>query len=257
MNVLRAPGLLVVSLVFTFSSPSLATAEDKVERLSIVDRAIEHHGGALSSGSVTELETCSLSGCSSVRATVDGGLFEYVVRGKVRDAERRVRATNDEVELWLDGRPVPVAGHEAQAMRDWAMARVYFAFLPYRLNDPGVWKEDLGLETWEGRDLHKVKVSFTPESSTHADDEYLYWFDPETAELVQFAYSYSTSNEGLRFRRLFNARRVGGILFADQENWGVEGPGLSVDLMTPEYVAGLRRVSTVELRNVSVGPLPR
>ena len=43
------------------------------------------------------------------------------------------------------------------------------SFLPYRLNDPGVYKQDLGLERWGDRELHKVKVTFEPGSSNAAE----------------------------------------------------------------------------------------
>ena len=185
---------------------------------------------------------------------MNGGLFEYDVTGTVRGKERRVRSTNRAVELWEDGKTVEVEDPKRrQSLRDWAMQRVYFNFLPYRLNDPSVFKQDLGIETWDGRELRKVKVSFEPGSSTDASDEYLYWFDPGTHRLELFAYSYEVNGGGLRFRRLFDYRRVGGLLFYNQQNWGVEGEGLSVDLVRPEYVESeMRLVSTIELRGIAV-----
>jgi hypothetical protein len=227
----------------------------KVKVLPIVDAAIEQHGGSVFEASKTRFDVCSKSGCSTVSVTMNRGLFEYDVTAMVRGVERRVRSTNDQVEVWVDGERVEVA--EAQRYRNWAMQRVYFNFLPYRLNDPSAYKEDLGVELFEGRELHKVKVSFEPGSSTDASDEFLYWFDPESARMEFFAYSYESGEGGLRFRRLFNHRRVGGLVFYDQENWGVEGKGLSVDLVTPEYVAtAMRHISTVEMRNISVEALP-
>ena len=59
----------------------------------------------------------------------------------------------------------------------------------------------------------------------------------------------------MRFRRAFNYRRVGGILFFDQENWGIDGPGLGVDQIDPEFVRSLPHVSTVELEDIRVEPL--
>ena len=235
-----------------------AASADGVERLPMVDRSIEYHGGESFEASVTRFDVCSKSGCSSVQVTMDGGLFDHDVTAPVRGGKRRVRSTNDAVELWENGERMAVDDPERrQALRDWAMQRVYFNFLPYRLNDPSVHKQDLGFESRDGRELQKVKVSFQSGSSTDADDEYLYWFDPDTARLELFAYSYESGEGGLRFRRLFNYRRVGGLLFYDQENWGVEGRDLSVDLLTPEYVQSeLRLVSTVTLENISVEALP-
>jgi hypothetical protein len=136
------------------------------------------------------------------------------------------------------------------------MARVYFVFLPYRLNDPSVIQRDLGLETWEGRQLHKVKVTFPPGSSSDAQDEFIYWFDPTTARLEQFAYSFEDDPDGIRFRRLSNYRRIGGILFFDQENLGVEGDEYSVDQITPAFVEqSMREISIITLEDVRVESL--
>lgn len=242
---------LLLSLV---GSAALAAAP--VERLSIVDQAIAYHGGATYRSSDTSLEVCSKSGCFGVEAVVDGDSFEYEVSGTIGEQQRRVRVTNAEVAWWdEDGEPLAVPPEDETGLRDFVMARVYFPFLPYRLNDASVYKSDLGVETWGGRELHKVKITFTSGSSTDADDEYLYWFDPETGRLEQFAYSFAGDPGGLRFRRAFNYRRIGGILFYDAENLGIEGEDLSVDLIDAAYVETMRQVSVVEVRNIRVRPL--
>jgi len=244
--------LLVASLFFASGLP----AEEARRPLEIIERAIAFHGGERYENSETRLRICSRSGCFKVRSRVEGGLYDYEAEGKVGESSRRVRITNESVERWEGGEPVAVEPGDEQALRDWVMARVYFPFLPYRLGDPSVQQHDLGLERWAGRELHKVKVTFERGSSTDADDAYLYWFDPKTGRLEQFAYSFEGNPGGLRFRRAKNYRRVGGILFFDQENWGVEGEGLSVDQITPNFVdRKMRRVSEVELRGLEVQPL--
>jgi hypothetical protein len=100
-----------------------------------------------------------------------------------------------------------------------------------------------------------VKVTFSPGSSTDAEDEYMYWFDPQSGRIEQFAYSFTGDPGGLRFRRPFNYRRVGGVLFFDQENLGMEGTDLSVEDLTPEIVESMRQVSTVQLKTIKVQPL--
>ncbi|MEM1202706.1 MAG: DUF6503 family protein [Acidobacteriota bacterium] len=240
---------LILALLALPAPPSEASG-----RPEIVDRAIQFHGGERYTASETRFNLCSKSGCFEVLAKMDGGSFLYDVAGKVRDGQRRVRVTNDTVELWSQGTPTAIPPERRQALADWAMARVYFVFLPYRLGDPSARIQDLGEERWGGRELHRIKVTFEPGSSTDADDEFLYWFDPETARLEQFAYSYAGNPGGLRFRRLINYRRVGGILFFDQENLGTEGHGLSVDSLSEETVKDLRSISTVRVNGLRVSP---
>lgn len=226
-------------------------------RVDIVDRAIEHHGGEIYRHSETELDLCSKSGCFQVTARLDGDRWAYTVSGKSGGSQLRVRSAHDALTIHRNGVEETVAADKEQRFRDWAMARVYFCFLPFRLNDPSVYKQDLGLVDWDGRRLHKVKVTFEVGTSTDAGDRYMYWFDPETARLEYLAYSYDDNGGGIRFRRAIRHRRVGGLLFFDQENYGIDGPGLSVDAIDAAYVRdAMRHVSTVRLEDIQVRALP-
>jgi hypothetical protein len=223
------------------------------EALEIVQRSIEHHGGEIYLHSESQLRLCSGSGCYEITVRMNDGLYRYRVAGPVSAGHRDVETSNDELTYWHEGELAEVGPANEQNLRDWAMARVYFVYLPFRLNDPSVIQTDLGLENWEGRLLHKVKVTFSPGSSTDAQDEFIYWFNPESARLEQFAYSFDADPDGIRFRSLFNYRRIGGVLFFDQHNHGAEGDHLSVDQITPEFVeTSMRHISTVTLEEVRV-----
>ncbi|MCZ6506840.1 MAG: histidine phosphatase family protein [Acidobacteria bacterium] len=230
-----------------------------VERLPIVDQAIAFHGGPAYASSTTRLTISSRSGSFALEVRRDGTLFDYRVEDTRDGRARRTRVDNEGVERLLAGEPQELAADAAQRARDFVSARVYFPFLPYGLNDPDVFKTDQGLEDWDGRTLHRVKVTFTAGSSTDADDDYAYWFDPETGRLEQYAYSFGNGTErgGLRFRRLSNYRRVGGILFFDASNIGFDDAGdFSVDAIDPAYVEErMQPISQVVLSAIEVAPL--
>ena len=227
----------------------------QLARVPIVDRSISYHGGERYEHSQTDLQMCSKSGCYAIQARMDGGLYRYDVTGTAGGVNRRVLSSNDRLEMWVDGEAATIPTERTSVVRDWAMARVYFCFLPFRLNDPSVLKEDLGVESWNGRSLHKVKVTFASGSSTDAEDEYLYWFDPETGRLEQLAYSFTGRPGGLRFRKATKYRRVGDILFFDQLNFGIEGDHYSVDQVDPAFVETMDHISTVELQGIKVEAL--
>ncbi len=224
------------------------------ERLEIVDRAIEHHGGELFEQSRVKLTVASRSGSFDVDSMADGDRFEQLIRASNGADEREYRRDNLALEVTEGGRPMEMDETEHARAESYVNQRMYFLFLPYKLNDPGAWKEDQGLEEWNGRQLHRVRITFAPGTSDGADSAYVYWFDPETARLEQFAYDYEEGT-GLRFRILKNYRRIGGLLFYDADNYGLNtrDGGLTVDDINPVYVEQeLPLVSQIELRGIEV-----
>ncbi len=222
---------------------------------TIIAKAIEFHGGAAYHNSKITMTITSLSGSFRIEATRDGGRFEQVVVGTVgpRQTERRVRLTNDTVQEWQDGSSLELDEEGERLARAHVNARVFFPLLPYSLSGGDIRFEDLGLDTWHGRDLHKVKVTFNPGTSNDADDSYMFWFDPDSGRVEQFGYDFDT---GLRYRKAVEFDRVGGILFSTQENYAIDGIHLSVDILSPEYVTGnMELLSTVVLSNISVDSL--
>ena len=245
-------------------TPPLAGAA-AAEPPPIVARSIAYHGGDVVARSAVSLTLTSRSGSSRIEAWRDGDRFDYTVTAPASAAtagepERRVRFTNrdgeNRVSEWRRGEERVLSGEAAARAESWLAARVYFPFLPFRLADPGVHFTDLGVERWGERELHKVKVTFAAGSSPDADDEYLYWFDPGNGRMEQFAYSFHTGNGGLRLRRAVRWQQVGGVWFSDQENLGVEGNGLAVEMVTEGFAReGLEVVSRVELSEIEVRAL--
>ena len=244
--------IVVASLA---ASAACGTSSADPDLPEIVARAIEHHGGDLYEGSAISMTITSLSGSFQIDATRDGGQFEHVVTDPARDGrpERRVELTNDGVQEWRGGQELTLDAEGERRARAFADARVFFPLLPYTLKGGDIHFEDRGLETWDGRELQRMKVTFTPGTSNDADDAYTFWFDPETGRVEQFGYDF---DNGLRFRKATSFQRVGGVLFSDQENYAVDGGKVPVDTLTPEYVAeSMRLLSTVVISDVTVEPL--
>ncbi len=235
-------------------APDPAPPPGTSARLDIVDRAIEHHGGDLFEQSRVRLTVTSQSGSFDVDSTIDGNRFEYVIRSSDGADGREYRRNNTTLEVAEGGAPIDMDEEARRKAESSVNQRMYFLFLPWKLNDPGVFKEDQGLEEWHGRLLHRVRVTFEPGSSDGASSAYIYWFDPDSARLEQFAYDYGNGT-GLRFRTLRNYRRIGGLLFHDADNFGLNTPdgGLTVDAINPAWVAeALPLVSRIELRDIDV-----
>jgi hypothetical protein len=230
----------------------VAAKPSRPGQLEIVDRSIAYHGFDRLPELEVDLVVSSKSGSFQVTA-LPGDVFDYRVRTNDGGKElfyRHANVDGEQLEVLEDGVAKALADETMkQRARDFVSARIYFLFLPYRLNDPGTYKQDLGLEEWDGRRLHKVRLTFEPEGSTYGSEAYLFWFDPETARLEQFAYSFP---DGLRFRKLVNYREIGGLLLFDQENYAVDDTEDGVDWITSATAPTMKHLSTIALTEVLV-----
>lgn len=237
-------------------APALLAAQPSHHPL--VERAVAFHGGALYEATETTMTIASASGSFDLRVSRDGGLFEIEVEGAVADGTpRRALLTNDGVREWRGGEELTLDAAGAARARRFVEARVWFPFLPYGLMGDAVRHEDQGLERWGERSLQRVKVTFETAPGEDPADEYAFWLDPETGRVEQYAYAYDqgTPRAGLRFRRARNHRRVGGLLFFDVANLGIDDRrDLSVDLVDPAFAAKLKPISEVELSAIEVTP---
>ncbi|HEX6201430.1 MAG TPA: hypothetical protein VF100_00420 [Thermoanaerobaculia bacterium] len=230
------------------------------DNLPIVEQSIAFHGGEVYARSEISFKIVSRSGSFDAVVRHDGGRYRHAVTSETEEGLRTVVVTNDTVEVRVDGEPRPVPAEGERRWRDFVSARVWFPLLPFRLADAGVRQRDLGLETWPATEaggepvtLHRVKVTFDA-----GGDEYLFWFDAETGRLEKLAYRFAG---GLRFREAFGFRRVGGVLFADHRNLGLDwddaAEAMPVDVIDPRFVSErLAPISTIRLEDVEVTPLP-
>ena len=222
-------------------------------QLPIVDRAIEHHGGARCQNARVKwlLTDPSEPGPISFESTHRGGQFDlrFRVDAKMngKPFTRQIHLTNTTVEQSDNGEELELEEEDRkQATKD-AQYIEYFPRLPCQLNDPSVRKEDLGLERWGKQELHKVKVTFDP-----AGEEFLFWFDPKTGRMQQFGYRAPGE---LRFHRAVEFHQVNGILFSDQEKFVKKGKRLKVELLTEKYVKQMKRLGVAKLSKIEVEPL--
>ena len=132
---------------------------------------------------------------------------------------------------------------------------MYFALLPYGLNDPAVIKKLIGNTTLDGQAYHLIEVSFEQEGGgTDFEDKFLYWIHTSTYTIDYMAYSYQTNGGGLRFRKSYNPQVVGGIRFQDYINYKPKDEKNTklLDLEALYAAEELEELSRIELKNIVV-----
>ncbi len=130
---------------------------------------------------------------------------------------------------------------------------IYFACLPYGLNDGAVYKKYIGEVSIKDEPYHKVQISFDEEGGGEDfDDVFIYWIHTKTYQMDYLAYRYHVNGGGVRFREAYHQREVGGIRFADYVNYKMDKT-LDLSEIDKYFEAGvLSKLSLIELENLTV-----
>ncbi|WP_266204410.1 DUF6503 family protein [Pontibacter kalidii] len=224
------------------------------EAQAIVDAALEAHGSPKLNKSVV---TFKLRG-TQYRALRDNGAFVYSrtfsdsTGQRIHDvlSNSGFKRTVDEVEAELPE-------EKKQAYSNSVNAVIYFALLPYFLNDAAVQKAYLGEAQVKGEPYHKIKVTFTQEGGGEGfQDQYIYWFHKDRHTMDYLAYDFQENGGGSRFREVSNVQEVGGIRFQDYHNYKATDKDFPIENYDRAFEAGkLEKVSEINLDEVQVREL--
>jgi len=243
---------ILVPLLLSLSLAACSSTESRTEAERIVDRAIERHGGSRYTSSRISFR---FRGIPFV-VEQNRGMFEYTRTYSDTSGSIVEVLSNDGFVRTANGEPYEMTEREFNIWTEAVNSVVYFALLPYKLNDPAVVKRSLGQEVVEGRTYDRVEVTFQPEGGGRDhDDRFVFWFEAETSEMDYLAYYY-TKRGTSRFRKAVNAREVGGIRFADYMNYRADSLSSEVELAARAYESGkLSLLSEVVLDSLRVESL--
>lgn len=214
----------------------------------IVDSAIEAHGGSAYDAFQLAFDFRD----RHYTATRKDGQFTYTREftdstGSIKDV-----LNNDGFTRYRDNQPVALSEERKGAFTRSVNSVIYFALLPYGLNDDPVNKEFVKETTINGEPYHVIRVTFDVHEGGH-QDVYLYWFHRDKHTMDYFAYTYETDGGGIRFRKAVNARREGGILWQDYINYRPEDETVPIDSLEAMFISGkLRKLSEIKMENIVV-----
>jgi len=236
--------IISIFIILTASCQSRTAAE------KIIDQAIESHGGEAFENAKIYFDFRDIS----YEIFKSSGKFEYVREFSDSTGQIRDVLNNEGFQRTLNGDPVTLTEERKNAFSNSVNSVAYFAFLPYGLNDPAVFKTLEGESTLEGKDYNVIKVAFSEEGGGEDfDDEFLYWINKDTNRIDYLAYSYHTDGGGVRLRKAIGTHEVEGLIFLDYENYKPEIKDTPVDEMEGLFKAGnLELLSTILLENISV-----
>lgn len=182
-----------------------------------------------------------------------GGQYEMVRLFKDTLGIIRDQVTNEGFQREVNGTVTEVPDSMAFKYTNSINSVIYFALLPYNLNDAAVIKTHLGTETLKGKDYYKIKVGFQQDGGgKDFEDEFIYWIDKENYFIDYLAYSYLTDGGGMRFREAYNPRVVNGIRALDYVNYKPTAEIKLEDIGKAFEEGKLEELSKIDLINFNV-----
>jgi hypothetical protein len=233
--------MLMVAFIY-----SCDNAHNRAQR--IVDNAIEMHGG-------TSYEAFDVDFDFRDRhytATRNAGAFVYTraftdSTGRIKDV-----LNNEGLKRYRNDVEIEVTDERRKAFSNSVNSVIYFALLPFGLNDNPVIKEWVEQTTLKGEPYDVVRVTFKPHGAgKDHEDVFLYWVHQNKKTMDYFAYSYLSDGGGIRFREALNPRKAGGILFQDYINYKPVDETIPVDSLQNLFQNGkLEKLSEIKMENL-------
>ncbi|MBL7858909.1 MAG: hypothetical protein JNM57_14560 [Cyclobacteriaceae bacterium] len=218
----------------------------------IINRAIQAHGGKRFEHVDIEFDFRE----RHYTAHRDGGVYSYTraftdSTGNVKDI-----LNNSGFQRSINGTRVTVPAERANAFSNSINSVIYFALLPFGLNDPAVHKSFAGETVLKNKKYYLIRITFDEEGGgKDHEDEFLYWINQETHRVDYLAYNYTTDGGGVRFRQAINPRMMDGILFQDYINYQADKDVPLEKLQELFEKNQLQELSTITLENISVKKL--
>lgn len=222
------------------------------EAQNIVDAAIERHGGKAYQSFEMEFDFRNMHYTASRK----GGLFTYTREftdstGSIKDVLNNtglIRYHNDSI--------LSISGERRAAFSRSVNSVIYFALLPFGLNDDAVNKAWIAETTIKGESYDVIRITFDKQGGgDDHEDVFLYWIHQKNNTMDYLAYSYETDGGGLRFREAINPRNIGGIRFQDYVNYKPQDESIPLEILDSLFVSGkLKILSQISLENLQVSP---
>lgn len=240
-------GFLLISACIAF----ITCSSDETQ--TIVDKSIEAHGGSLFEHVKIEFDFRG----RHYTSTREGGSFTYTREfsdslGRVKDV-----LTNDSFRREINGSLAKIPEERAKAFTNSVNSVIYFALLPFGLNDPAVNKSYVGESNINDKAYHLIRITFEEEGGgKDFEDVFLFWINQANYRVDYFAYSYKSDGGGIRFREALNPKEIDGILFQDYNNYKPKSDTVLLEHMEGLYKKNqLEKMPLINLENITVKPL--
>ena len=238
---------------FAFALPVMLllncnSSKQELSADQIVSKAIESHGGSLYDNMIVEFDFRN----RHFKAQVKNG--QYVYERSFESDEGWVTDVyeNKKFKRMVGEKEVELTGEVSRTYQNATNSVIYFALLPFHLDDPVINRQLMRSVEIKGQPYHKVEVTFGDGGGDNFENSYVYWIHKNNFTIDYFAYSFNVNGGGVRFREVSNVQVVEGIRFQDYNNYTIDKDYPAHELDYAFKMGDLELVSTIELENILV-----
>jgi hypothetical protein len=237
-----------LEIIFSLFTAAMFWSCDSSQR--IVDKAIAAHGGDRFERVKIEFDFRG----RHYTSTRNKGTFSYTREFSDSTGDIKDVLTNNSFRREINGGIAKIPEERAKAFSNSVNSVIYFALLPFGLNDPAVKKTYVGETMLRNKEYHVIRITFDQQGGgKDYEDVFLFWIQKESFRVDYFAYSYKSDGGGIRFRVAVNPRIIEGILFQDYNNFKPKEDSVTLDQMQEMYEQNqLEKMSLIKLENIKV-----
>lgn len=239
---------LYLSIVLFSLIVTLFACSDMRKEEEPIDELISHIKQKHGSGLITQ---------RNISFTFRGRDYEQrIEEGRSVKFRRFVEEGDTIVDKWIrtesfferhiNGELVTVTDSAKQEHKSAINSVFHFTFLPLFLTNNAVNAEIIDTVSIGTDPYCKIKFTFNKDVELDipsTDNIYIYWINLNNKTLDYLAYEYFTNDGGLRFRKAYNRRSIGGITFQDYMNYRPRDT--TVTLMTIDEAYNRREIEEV------------
>ena len=213
----------------------------------IISRAVKAHGG----DNYNTAHYTFLFRGKEYTFKNDNDQYKYTLSSKKDGNIIEHTLTNGNFTRKVNGKEEELSEKKINGYSQGLNSVIYFATLPYKLQDEAVYEEYIDQATIKGKRYHVIEVTFREEGGGQDhDDTFYYWINQETNLIDYLAYNYKVGKGGVRFRTAYDTRNVDGIVFQNYVNYKAEVGTPLADLPNLWEKGALKELSKIETEEV-------
>lgn len=216
----------------------------------VIERAVKQHGGERYDNMEVQFDFRN----RHYRAKISNGEYVYERTFKSESGWVTDVWSNKKFKRMIDEKEIQLNREDLETYRSSTNSVIYFALLPFDLDDPVVNRQLMRSVEINNEPYYKVEITYGERGGGKENFEsaYVYWIHKEKFTMDYLAYSFNINGGGVRFREAYNPREVEGIRFQDYRNYTIDEDYPAQELDYAFSTGKLKLVSDIKLENIKV-----